>query len=518
MGSRTDVDVNIRLWRARLGLVIAVCVCSALFATHVSASSAAQPGPYFTAPFRVQTNAYTFGQTPSFSRNGDVLSQELDRAGIQQVYRSRLNGSRMSCLTCGRQAGPNGFAEERPQGDWILFCSYGAQREHFGAPCLGGYGGDLYVMRPNGTDVTRLTAASDPNRGADFDTSGGIPYDNYHPYWSPDGHHLAWTRTEAYPLTAGGQRWEIMLADFVAPRHQRPHLANVRVVGPAYGVYETQHWAPDGSGVLFSAFGPRNSPFQSTPPGWMHQELYFMRLYGPGASPSHPRVTQLTDDTPVYQEQAIFTPDMREVIFMSNRNTPDGSWYDEVIAAAQRTHFDAPDPGSAGTPQFLADFSDPAFRSDLFMVDVRTHDLRQLTDFHNVVPEFHWNYGYTKLLWSGIIGGSNHNLVTRVASFPTIPVRLRRPPRHIPAPGLYGQPIDMQRIAGELRASRALTAKLRATSPGPVGVAAPASPGPRAGTDRQTIPPVVVSYTTLLLEQLKKLGQAAGLDIGAPTL
>ena len=185
-----------------------------------------------------------------------------------------------------------------------------------------------------------------------------------------------------------------MLADFVAPRRGRPHLAHVRVVGPAFGIYETQQWAPDGSGFLFTAFGPRRSPFQSTPPGWMHQQLYFMRVYGRGASPAHPQVTQLSDDTPVYQEQAAFTPDMREVIFMSNRNSADGSWYDEVIAAAQRTGFDAPDPGSTGTLQFLADFSDPHFRSDLFMVDVRTHDLRELTDFHNVVPEFNWSFDY----------------------------------------------------------------------------------------------------------------------------
>jgi hypothetical protein len=94
-----------------------------------------------------------------------------------------------------------------------------------------------------------------------------------------------------------------------------------------------------------------------------------------------------SDDLPVYQEQAVFTPDMREVIFMTNRNSPNGSWYNEIIAAAQRTGFDAPYPGSAGTLQFLADFTDPAFRSDLYMVDVSTHALRPLTNFQNVVPD-----------------------------------------------------------------------------------------------------------------------------------
>ena len=107
-----------------------------------------------------------------------------------------------------------------------------------------------------------------------------------------------------------------------------------------------------------------------------------MRIYGPGVSPAQPRVTLITDDLPVYQEQAVFTPDMRDVVFMTNRNAADGSWYDAVIAAAQRTKFDAPLAGSAGTPQFLADFTDPSFRSDLYMVDVTTHDLRELHALH----------------------------------------------------------------------------------------------------------------------------------------
>jgi hypothetical protein len=373
-------------------------------------------------------------------------------------------------------------------------------------------------MRPNGSDATRLTRSSDPGDGVSFDVPGGVAYDNYHPYWSPDGRHLVWTRTEAYPLAEGGQRWEIMLADLVARRHGRPHLAHVRVVGPAYGVYETQHWAPDGSGFLFTAFGPRQSPYQSTPPGWMHQQLYFMRLYGRGASPAHPRVTQISDDLPVYQEQAAFTPDMRDVIFMSNRNSPTGSWYDQVIAAAQRTGFDAPDAGSTGTIQFLADFSDPNFRSDLFMVDVRTHDLRELTDFRNVVPEFSWNSSYTKLLWAGVVGAPNLNYITRVGSFPTVGAGQRRTPSRIPAPGLSGEPIDMKRlgIQASVRPSLSTGAARRAQA-GRAARGAPAGTNvPQTGRDRQTIPPVVVAYYKLWLEQLKALGQAAGTNIGNP--
>jgi hypothetical protein len=449
--------------------------------------AAAANGPYFDAPFKVRDNPHSFGQAPSWARNGDVLSNEDDRRGIQQVWRSRLDGTRKRCLTCGRTPGSNGFPRERPQGDWIMFCSWARQPVHLGGPCLGGYGSDLYVMRPDGSHPTWLSHRTNP--------PDGIAYDNYHPYWSPNGRQIVWTRTRAYPLDKGGQKWEILLADFVAPKHGKPHLANARVVGPAFGVYETQHWAPDGSGFLFTAFGPRRSPFQARPPGWMHQQLYFMRLYGRGASPAHPRVTKITDDAPVYQEQAIFTPDMREVIFMSNRNAPAGSWYNQVVAAAQAVGFDAPLPGSVGGPQFLADFSDPDFTSDLFMVDVRTHALRQLTDFHNVIPEFDWNRDHTKLLWTALV--DRRYSLTQVGSFPGVTPAARRTPTRIPAHGLYGKPIKMSRVAGARTASRVV---------------------PQRTGDKTSVPPVVVTYVTLWLEQLEQLARASGRDIGSPTI
>jgi WD40-like Beta Propeller Repeat len=480
-----------------------------LASSGAPALAATGPGHYFLAPFEVHRSSYTFGQTPASTRGGGVLSNEPDSSGIEQVYVSRLNGSRLRCVTCGRLPGPNGFPEERPEGDWILFCSMGAQPEHYGAPCLGGYGTDLYVMRPNGTDITRLTRSSDPRDGVRYDRPGAVPYDNYHVYWSPDGRQIVWTRTEAYPLSQGGQRWEILLADFVAPAHGRPHLAHVRVVGRAFGVYETQAWAPDGSGFLFTAFGPRQSPYQATPPGWMHLELYYMRLYGRGASPEHPRVTRLTDNDPAYEEQAVFTPDMRDVIVMSSRATP-GTWYQTVITAALWTGFDAPDPGSAGAPMFVADFADPRFTADLWMVDLATGAVRQLTNFHRVIPEFEWNFGYTKLLWSGNARPDSH--LTWVSSFAGVTAAQRRIPR-TPAPGLFGEPLDMARVESATKPVRDLR------TPGLLPPAQLGIPWVRlVGGDRQTLPPVAISYLTLLDQELHDLATLAAGRIEQPPL
>ena len=252
-----------------------------------SAEARSGVGPYFAAPFKVGRLGYAFGQAPSWTHDGKVFSTQLDSAGISQIYRARTDGSRQRCLTCKTIKGPNGLADARPQGGWILFESYGKQSVHVGGPGLGGYGGDLYVMGPDGSHPYRLTTNSDPNDGAPYTSATGVPYDNFHAYWSPNGRHVIWTHTEANPLAEGGQTWSIMLGDFDV-KNGRPALENVRVVGKPYGAYETQPWSPDGKGFLFFASGGYKSPYQATPPGWGNARVYYMRLYGKGASPAHP--------------------------------------------------------------------------------------------------------------------------------------------------------------------------------------------------------------------------------------
>ena len=145
--------------------------CSSPSSTSHGAATTSAPAPstapaasaWFSAPFSTEPNAARFGQDPSFTPDGRVLSNEYDATGVRQVYVSHLDGTSASCLTCG-QPGPNGFPQERPQGDWVLFCSYRDHAVNLGSPCLGGYGSELYAMRPDGTHVTRLTAPGDAVR------------------------------------------------------------------------------------------------------------------------------------------------------------------------------------------------------------------------------------------------------------------------------------------------------------------------------------------------------------------
>jgi hypothetical protein len=160
---------NVAVW-VTIARSVAVAGCSASPASTRPTTT----NPFFTNRFAATVNPYTFGQDPSWSADSRLLSNEEDRTGTSQIYVSRLDGTNMYCLTCG-QAVPNGFPQERPEGDWILSCSFRGQKTTFGAPCLGRIGSDLYVMRPDGSRLTRLTGP-----GSSF-SSGGAPYDNFHP-------------------------------------------------------------------------------------------------------------------------------------------------------------------------------------------------------------------------------------------------------------------------------------------------------------------------------------------------
>ena len=187
----------------------------------------------------------------------------------------------------------------------------------------------------------------------------------------------------------------MLLATFAVGAGGTPHLVDTTTVAPGGDhAYETQVWAPDGTGVLYTAF----SSDGNRSIGWLNSELYFLRLYGRGASPARPRVTHLTDGNPGWDEQAVFTPDMKDVIWMSSRATP--TWYQTVVTAAQAAGYDPPDENDVVGPFFVLTVLDPKFRTDLYQLDLRTHAVRRLTDLGQVIPEFYFDPGGTRLLWT----------------------------------------------------------------------------------------------------------------------
>ena len=346
-----------------------------------------------------------------------------------------------------------------------------------------------------------------------YTTVTGTPYDNFHAYWSPNGKHVVWTHLEADGLP-GGEKWEILVGDFTVNFLGVPSLTNVRVVGLPFGAYETQPWSPDGSGFLFFSSGGYQSPFTTTAPGWGNSRIFFMRLYSePTDTPlAQPMVTPLTDNLPVYTEQALFTPDMLDVIMMSNRAESPTAWTREVMNDAQTTTFnlDQVNTGATQTLQFVADFvgstipSDD-FTSDLYIVDSSNLlNVKPLTPFGKILPEFYWNASYTQLLWTVFDFAGTSTSYTGSFSVSLPPVTT--------TPGwLTGTVPDYTRVGAAAQTP---------TQTGPVDnfsvpvlpplFPAPAQPHAGTNNDTQSTPLVAVSYVVSWQTDLTLLGNASG--------
>ena len=77
-----------RILRSRHGALFtfAVCISLVTFSGHAAGAEKSLIGPYFGAAFKIQQNSYAFGQAASWSRIDQVLSGQLDSAGVSQIY------------------------------------------------------------------------------------------------------------------------------------------------------------------------------------------------------------------------------------------------------------------------------------------------------------------------------------------------------------------------------------------------------------------------------------------------
>jgi Tol biopolymer transport system component len=363
------------------GVLAAVAVATAAF-VQPSSASPHRPAAYATARFVVHSNSYAFGQAPVFMPDGSVLFGKDFGTGLGiQVYRADRDGSHLRCLTCELKSKSDNVPAPRPQGDWILFHSWMGHNITVGSAGYGGIGSELYVMRPNGSHVTKLYGLHEPDDGEGTD--------DYHAYWSPDGKRIVWAHFNGNFITGGGRaRWDIRVANFVV-RHGVPKLVHVRVVRPANGHwYETQWWAPNGKGFLYT------ETYGSTD----NTELFYCRLPKRGMCHSE----RLTDNA-AWDEQAIFTPDMKDVIFMSSRDHP--GFYNTFSTVAQDLGLTTELDNFLILPVFELGFLQPIAQesTDLYELNLRTRAVRRLTfdgDQGWVTPEFTWDPSGRELWWT----------------------------------------------------------------------------------------------------------------------
>lgn len=341
--------------------------------------------------FVVDVNPFTIGQAPDWLDRTHVVWQDPagrdeDGDGEIQIYRSALDGTEKVCLTCGMD-GPNQVPVVQPHGQWILFHSWNGHDVKIGSPGFGGIGSDIWVMRRDGSQRTRL------NQDTEF-------HDNFHAYWSPDGRYIVWTALSWNADEGGNGKSDIRVARFDPAGPSGPRLVDEHVVRPGNGHwYETQWWAPDGSGFLYT----------ETVDTAINPELFFCRLRNPARGECQP--VRLTHD-PAWDEQAIFTPDMARIVFMSSRNLP-GAQNDWAQVA---TLLDLPADYDYALilPVFNDNYLQPILQqaTDLYELTLRWNQahtrfkpgaVRRLTSYGAagwVIPEFAWDPSGHRLLWT----------------------------------------------------------------------------------------------------------------------
>ncbi len=341
--------------------------------------------------FIVDTNPYVFGQAMDWLDRRHVVwhdpaGRDEDGDGDKHIYRSTLDGGDKACLTCG-MPGPNQVPVVQPRGRWILFHSWNGHTVRVGSPGFGGLGSDLWVMTRDGAQRTNLTNSTE------F-------HDHFHAYWSPDGRYIAWTALSWNPDEGGDGKSDIRVARFDPNGPTGPRLVDEHVVRPGNGHwYETQWWAPDGSGFLYT------ETFDTA----INPELFFCRLPDPARGMCRP--VRLTTD-PAWDEQAIFTADMNRILFMSSRDLPGG--HDNWARVATLLDLPADYDHVLILGVFSKSFLTPVFQQPTDLWEMRLRWNRERTRFKAgplrrltrtgedgwVIPEFTFDPGGRRLLWT----------------------------------------------------------------------------------------------------------------------
>ena len=129
----------------------------------------------------------------------------------------------------------------------------------------------------------------------------------------------------------------------------------------------------------------------------MNTELFFCRLTDKGCD-----VRRLTD-SPAWNEQAIFTPDMKSVIFMSSRDRP--GFFNTFATLGRDLGLTADLDYLLTLPIFEAAYFQPVMQetTDLYQLDLASGAVRRLThdgDDGWIIPEFTWTPDNRELFWT----------------------------------------------------------------------------------------------------------------------
>jgi len=259
-----------------------------------------------------------FGATWSRYDSTLVAYNAMQSNGYFGIYVANINAANQRlnerCLTCNNASLPGknmGAPDFQPTGKYMVFIAEKANhpgKSGNSVPGIGTYS-DLWVITMDGKKAYKLT--NTPNS---TDSASGIIFS----FFSPNGKKISWTEMTGKVKVFNGKRqfgtWVIKTADFIDDSIKGPHLANIKTIRPG-GVdafNEAYGWSPDGSKIIFA------SCFNQF---WVwDDQIYTMDTLGGN-------ITQLTSTAKnyPYNEHAFYTPDGKNIVWMTNREAKKGN-------------------------------------------------------------------------------------------------------------------------------------------------------------------------------------------------
>jgi TolB protein len=218
---------------------------------------------------------------PMLSPDGSRVLFQSNRTGDWEIYTMRPDGTDLVRLT--NSPGPDVTPIWSPDGKKIVFAS---ERDVGDS--------EIYLMKADGSEVRRLTRQ---------------PGDDSHPHWSPDGSRIVFNSARATPdLAVDWSKQHIEIFTMAADG------TDVRQITRFKTVSTYPSFSPDGKRIAFRRVTDEPGFLWDLTPGARNSEVFVMNV--DGSNPVNVSKSAAYDGWPAW------SPDGAKIVFSSNRSGP----------------------------------------------------------------------------------------------------------------------------------------------------------------------------------------------------